>query len=304
MKKLLLVLMVVALASFLFVGCLPTTPPAEGEGEGEGEVGICPTVAVTSQVDVGGKTYIKGGTQTITVTFAVPTEPVSVWIPAECTEKGAPEGVPDGAYEIVLYPNADKTVYTGEFNFSGVECCEFYIYVLTCDTCAPCKYPYIVDGVGPYATVEICIDECVCEGCELSFTSTLTTDPCDPDVLDCGDDCSGVASWSIDLYDADPFDECCDVPCETPIASDSGVCPIDFTTACLGTPDVEILWVVVTLVDNVGNETKMEAMIEFNPDTCDEIIITEIWPDERECVDTPDFVCCDDSDVNCTVVVE
>ena len=79
MKKLLLVLLVVALASFLFVGCLPTTP-AEGEGEGEGEVGICPTVSVTSQVAVGGKNYIKGGTQTITVTFAVPTEPVSVYV--------------------------------------------------------------------------------------------------------------------------------------------------------------------------------------------------------------------------------
>ncbi|HDK27457.1 MAG TPA: hypothetical protein ENG48_10290 [Candidatus Atribacteria bacterium] len=37
MKKLLLVLTVVVLASFLFVGCVPTTP-AEGEGEGEGEV--------------------------------------------------------------------------------------------------------------------------------------------------------------------------------------------------------------------------------------------------------------------------
>ena len=295
MKKLLLVLLVVTLASFLFVGCLPTTPPAEGEGEGEGEAEICPTVAITSQVDVGGKTYIKAGTQTITVTFAVPTEPVSVWIPESCSEKGAPDGVPEGAEEIVLYPNADKTVYTGEFNFDGgVECCEFYIYVVTCDACAPCKYPYIVDGVGPYATVEICIDECDCEGCELSFTSTTTTDPCDPDVLDCDDDCSGFASWSIDIYDADPFDECCEVPCETPIASDSGVCPIDFTTACLGDPASETLYAVVTLVDNVGNTTLMEAMLTFNPDTCDTIDLVEIWPDERECVDTPDFVLCDD----------
>jgi predicted small secreted protein len=36
MKKLLLVLLVVTLASFLLVGCTGTTP-AEGEGEGEGE---------------------------------------------------------------------------------------------------------------------------------------------------------------------------------------------------------------------------------------------------------------------------
>jgi len=36
MKKLFLVLLVVALVSFLFVGCVPVTP-SEGEGEGEGE---------------------------------------------------------------------------------------------------------------------------------------------------------------------------------------------------------------------------------------------------------------------------
>jgi hypothetical protein len=173
------------------------------------------------------------------------------------------------------------------------DCGEAYIYVETCDLCDYCKYPYTVDSEPPTAQVEICIDECACEGCELSFTSIVT----DPDCLDpteCEDDCSGFASWSIDIYDADPFDECCDVPCETPIASDSGVCPIDFTTACLGAPTVEELWVVVTLVDNVGNSTKMEAKIEFEPDTCDVIVLTEIGP--NDCVDTPDFVVCSDAE--------
>ena len=288
MKKLLLVLLVVALASFLFVGCLPVTP-AEGEGEGEGEAEICPTVSVTSQVAIGGKNYIKGGTQTITVTFAVPTEPVSVYVGSDLKANDVLPGV-----EVVMYPNADKTVYTGTTTFGELaeDCAEAYIYVETCETCAYCKYPYTVDIVAPYAKVEICIDECVCEGCEISFTSTTTPEVCDPDVVNCGDDCSGFASWSLDIYDGDPFDECCLIPCETPIASDSGVCPIDFTTACLGTSPSEILWVVVTLVDNVGNETKMEAKIEFEPDTCDFIILTEIGPDD--CVDSPDFVLCDD----------
>ena len=153
MKKLLLVLLVVTLASFLFVGCLPTTPPAEGEGEGEGEAEICPTVAVTSQVAVGGKTYIKGGSQTITVTFAVPTEPVSVFVGA---------GLRAVVYEVVMYANEDNTVYTGDFTFGTVyECGEAYIYVETCETCDYCKYPYTVDSLPPFATVEICIDECV-----------------------------------------------------------------------------------------------------------------------------------------------
>ena len=288
MKKLLLVLLVVTLASFLFVGCLPTTPPAEGEGEGEGEAEICPTVAVTSQVAVGGKNYIKAGSQTITVTFAVPTEPVSVYVGAAL--KANPVGIPETAEEVVLYTADGGLTYTGTVLFAG-DCDEAYIYVITCDTCAPCKYPYTVDGLPPTATIEICIDVCDCEGCELIFSSDVTTDTCDPDDVLCDDACSGFASWSIDIYDADPFDECCEVPCETPIASDSGVCPVDFTTACL-TSAADPAYVVVTLVDNVGNATKMGVTVDFNPDTCDAITLTT-WPDD-DCVDTPDFVLCAD----------
>ena len=44
MKKLLLVLLVVALAAFLLVGCNPVTPPVEGEGEGEGEGETAPVL--------------------------------------------------------------------------------------------------------------------------------------------------------------------------------------------------------------------------------------------------------------------
>ena len=69
MKKLFLVLLVVALASFLFVGCLPVTP-AEGEGEGEGECEV--TVEIDGAVVVDGKTYVSGGNHTITVTFCAP----------------------------------------------------------------------------------------------------------------------------------------------------------------------------------------------------------------------------------------
>jgi len=289
MKKLLLVLLVVTLASFLFVGCLPTTP-AEGEGEGEGEVGICPTVSVTSQVEVAGKTYIKGGKQTITVTFAVPTEPVSVYVGS-----GIKVAVLPGE-EVVMYPNADKTVYTGTYDFgslSGATCGEAYIYVETCETCAYCKYPYTVDTVAPYAAIEVCVDKCVCPpGCELSFTSASAT-ACDVTTVDCGDDCSGFASWSMDIYDKDPFDDCCLVPCVVPIASDSGVCPISFTPACLKTSPA---FVVVTLVDEVGNETKMFAEVTFTPDTCDGITVVQYKPNVLGCtdwdvpVDTPDII--------------
>jgi len=265
MKKLLLVLLVVALASFLFVGCLPTTP-AEGEGEGEGEAEICPTVAVTSQVAVGGKTYIKAGKQTITVTFAVPTEPVSVYV------GNALKGI-TGATEVVVYPGPDKKVYTGDFTFgaTAADCGEAYIYVVTCETCDACKYPYKVDTTHPYAKIKVTADECTCEGIALTFASTSST-VCATTTGCCGDDCSGLASWAIDMYTKDPFDKCCDTPCVTPVYSCSGVgCPISCVTDCLpGASDdyykTNGYWVLTTLLDEVGNKARYYVRLNLDSD--------------------------------------
>ena len=264
MKKLLLVLLVVALASFLFVGCIPVTP-SEGEGEGEVEVGICPTVAVTSQVLVGSKNYIKGGSQTITVTFAVPTEPVSVYIGS------AIKGVPAvGDMEVVMYANAAKTVYTGTFIFgaSALDCAEAYIYVETCDACAYCKYPYTVDKTGPASQIKISKAACVCEGCTIEFDSTADTTVCTTDVC-CGDYCSGFGSYAIDLYTAKPFNTCCDVPCATPAYSCPGgvACPIDCTLSCITgttTTTPKVYYAVATLLDKVGNRTRYYATLTLD----------------------------------------
>ena len=284
MKKLLFVILVLALTAFLSVGCLPVTP-AEGEGEGEGEGELCPTVAVTSQVVVEGKTYIKGGEQTITVTFANPTVPVSVYVgrglQLPIIPNGVSKGVPDNAIEVVMYPDEEKKIYTGTFNFKQVNvliaplnakqtpiasfCPEDYIYVSTCDTCAPCKYPYIVDSCPPYAKIEITAEDCDCEGCEITFESIVDEFDCESDEECCGDDCSGLASWSVVLYDAYPLDECDDLSvCEEPIDSCSGTdCSIGCTTECLteGT-----YYAVITLVDNVGLEEVYYVEIDLGAD--------------------------------------
>ena len=277
MKKLLFVLLIVALASYLFVGCIPVTPDDGGDG-GDGVVpGICPAVTISSQQAVGTKTYIKGGTQTVTVTFAVPTEPVSVWIPEKCTPKGAPDGVPDAAFELVLYPDASKKVYTGEFDFSiDAECCEFYIYVVTCNTCAPCKVPFIIDSEGPDSEIEITTSDCVCEGCNLIFKTPKQSEICDVTGICCGDYCSGFASYTIDLYLSDPFDECCDVPCITPKYSCTpGVaCPVDCTIACIPADDY---WVVVTLLDAVGNRTRYYAIVTLGEQPGCAFTVTEYY---------------------------
>ena len=251
MKKLLLVILVVSLASFLFISCLPVTP-SEGEGEGETETSVCPVVSVTSQVAIGGKTYIKGGIQTITVEFAVPTEPISVYVGGNlkiAILNNNPEGVPDNAVEVVMYPGADKKIYTGTFNFLDgrqkesendikrpLSCSEDYIYVLTCNSCAPCKYPYIVDTTGPASEIKISNGvACSCSGCTIEFDSTAASTSCDVTTPCCDDACSGFASYAIDLYTSAPFDACCDVPCITPAYSCPGgvACPIDCTLTCI-----------------------------------------------------------------------
>jgi len=135
------VLLVAALAVSPLVGCTSVTPD---EGEGEGEEEICPMLNITPQVLFGGELCIQGGKQTITVTFAVPHESVYVYVGGNL--RANPVGVPGSAAEVVMYPNADKTIYTGEFVFAQEEeYGEDYIYISTCDTCWPCKYSYAVE---------------------------------------------------------------------------------------------------------------------------------------------------------------
>jgi len=274
MKKLLLVLLVVALASFLFVGCLPTTP-AEGEGEGEGEAveGACPTVSITSEVEIDGKMYIKGATQTITVTFAVPTEPVAVYVGPAI--KGTPAGVPDLATELVMYADADKKVYTGTYRFNKddkVDCDEDYIYVTTCATCAPCKFAYTVDDAAPCSLIKIYEgDPCSCGGFDIVFKGGTQLGEC----FDCcNDGCTALGDYTIDLYKTDPFDACCDVPCASTIASCSGTgCTIDCTMSCVDVTQyvssgiyAKDFYLVATLNDQVGNSRRYYAIVNIDTD--------------------------------------
>ena len=280
MKKLLLVLLVVTLASFLFVGCLPTTPAeGEGEGEGEGEVGV--TVEIAGAVVVDGKTYVSGGNHTITVTFPAP---VVGGVGAYITDCGGDysklemNGMPDCGSDVVLFPNADRTVWTGsgEFGPCGGNCCASYVEVISgeCIDEVCIWFPVIVDSCPPFAEIEITAEACECEGCEITFESITNTEDCLPDELCCDDTCSGLASWSVVLYDGEPFDVCCDPNvCEEPIGSCSGTeCPILCVTECL---DADTYYAVVTLVDNVGNEIVYYAEIVLGAD-CD-IDVTRGW---------------------------
>jgi len=306
MKKLLLVLMVVALAAFLLVGCVPVTP---GEGE-EGEPEICPAITIAgSYTDpVSGKTYVKGPVDDpleVVVTFAQPTAGVSIYLVGgawllpyggvELKDKSI------GLFDIQLSysVSADGKTYTASIPWyiPMWDCEPIMIKVVSCDEGCECTESFILDWTPPEAVIELCIGDCSCAGCNLSFTST-TTEACE-DIVNCADDCSGFGSWDVSIYASEPFDDCCDVPCVSPLDSGSGTaCPVDFTTDCLANSVLDpdgTAYVVVTLIDNVGNTTKFGGVITLNPDTCDAITFVP-WPDDN-CVDTAYFVYCDDPDV-------
>ena len=237
-------------------------------------VEVCPTVGITSEVAVGGKKYIGIGEQTVTVTFDVPTEPVSVIVGYDL--KGNIELFP--GYEVVMYPNEDKTVYTGDFVFgesSLYDCSEAYIYVETCETCDYCKYPYTVDKVAPFASIEIIEKEGICEGeSSIKFDSAWGgINGCEPPVGGCcDDDCSGLASWTIDIYDLDPkIDDsfaCC---AELLYSGEGEACPVLWVTDCAddwypapGVTGAKFFYAIIELKDVVGNSTKYYAKLIFD----------------------------------------
>src|SRR5665648_675634 len=278
MKKLLLVLLVVALAAFLLVGCNPVTPPVEGEGEGEVE-GV--TVAIADSAKVGDYTYVSAGSHDITVTFPTPVAGLVSASISPCSGDYTKAFIAGGS-SVVLFPDATRKIWTGSgtFTASASDCCASYVEVVSgeCTDTVCIAFPVIVDGEPPYALIEVDVANCECDGCAINFSSTSTDPDCAESELCCGDDCSGLASWSINLYDAYPFDVCCDpTVCEEPIGTGSGIdCPIDFTTVCL---TAGTYWAVISLVDNVGLEQNYYAKIVVSGGTANtsdcSIVVTE-----------------------------
>jgi hypothetical protein len=291
-KKLFLLLLIVALAAFVFTGCTPPTP-SEGEGEGEGEIeGV--VVDIDGAVELNGRTYVADGNHTITVTFPAPVANVNVYI-SDCT--GDYSKQPNYYYNgtpVALWPNEDRTVWTGSGSFvcdpcssqlciTRSECCASYVQVVAgeCEGNVCLSVPVVVDCGKPYAEIEVGVKDCCCETCALVFKSTGTEeDPCGScaDIECCGDDCSGLASWQIDLYTVKNatwehpeifFDDCCGItPCAELVDTCTGIeCPIKCETKCL---DEGIYFAVITLEDNVGKKQTYYAQIDLEYDTSDE----------------------------------
>ena len=281
MKKLLLVLLVVAIASFLFVGCLPVTPSeGEGEGEGEGEV----EVAITfdrEYTNAGGQTFVACGSE-VAVTFP---SPVAIDYVVYLALK-----YDDGEYDCMtaLTPNADRTIWTLEDYAEGDECdpdideCEpFCVVALVKHPCCPGEEVALrvvsLDCTPPYADIYVTFYDCgdPCEepdpcnppvpGAYAEWTSR-TFDGCESTDC-CGDDCSGLASWSVEVGPD---------PCEGPCDLISGTtCPVEgiLDCGCLPYPETDTSEIIVvwTLTDNVGNSLTGEVSVILDTDEVIEI---------------------------------
>ena len=307
-KKLFLLLLIVALTAFVFTGC---TPPAEGEGEGEGEIeGVL--VEFGNEYRDGDKIYVRGGANnTVTVTFPAPVTGMVQVDLSNCTgdySKGA----------TYLFPNADRTVWTGSVYFActyqipnvcgdtcvsaGNDCCATTVTIISgaceADTCI--AFPVIVDCDKPFAKLEVAADDCCCEDCTVIFKSVAATAGNDcavcPTPADncCGDVCSDLASWKIDVYkmkkkayndftwptetttsavDNITFEYCCEiVNCAIPVTTCEGEeCPIECKLPCLDEDDYGesdaagyYYFAIVTLKDNVGNTQKYYAALDIS----------------------------------------
>jgi len=296
MKKLLLVLLVVTLASFLLVGCLGEGTVVDGD-----DVIIPPpvpaavTIAVTNEyTNAAGTTYVPNHPVkdtaatdvdvTVTFTEAVEADDV-VYIAKQMTaQDGTVTYFPEDLIETT--PNAARTIWTKEdVNFltdMDVDDCESFCLVALvgnpcCEKVEAAKETVKVDSTVPVIPTftfkcgdcNACETTCEPEGAYFTFTSLVdAASACDEDTDSCDDKCSGVGTWSFKVGGS--CDECV-------LAVGSG-CPVAGTASCgclpwqtaaeyKITPAGKDYTVVFTIADNVGNKNTETYEITVDTDS-------------------------------------
>jgi hypothetical protein len=280
-KKLLVLLLVITVAAFLFTGCAPHVDPDPDPDPDPSVDGVLVEFAKEYRED--NRVYVAGGSNTVTVTFPAPVTGMVQVDLSDCTgdySKGSTYLFPVSEDRTVwegsvafncgsyCYPNPCTYVYT-----PGKDCCATTVTVISgaceADTCI--AFPVIVDCDKPYAKIEVSVDDCCCYDCAVTLKSAKDSegdlcDPCGPTGSTCcGDDCSGLASWKVDIYSWDgrghePFVgivDCCGVPpCLELIDSCEGAdCPIECVTKCLD-PDVD--WGEAPAIGETCSELQLE----------------------------------------------
>jgi len=280
MKKLLLVLVVVAMASFLLVGCLPATDTDGDDGDGGGVVEA--TITFDKEyTDASGVTFVAcEGDVTVTLPTPAPEDYivyVAVKDEYDCEEPCDPYDCDEA-----LSPNADRTVWTmSDWEILGeciTECEPICVVALLKHPCCAgeeialrvvtpdCEDPDIPDFTFACYDCNECESVCEPEGAYFTFTSMGEGDPCNAGEDTCYDYCSGVGEWSFTVGGE----------CDLCVLVTGSGCPVEGTTACgclpwatetEGTVTYDVLF---TIADNVGNDAT--ATYQITVDT-DEVIL-------------------------------
>jgi len=258
MKKLLLVLAVVAMASFLFVGCLPggTTPDPTPDPDPDPDQAV--TIVIEDQYPADVKEFIRADLLDVTVTFtkAVPVDK-TVLFQAKEAWSGSPVG---GTVEILtVVAGTDRKEWKFvdyDFDLDLDDCAEICLYVTIADCCdeeLSEVFTEVVklDDTAPAADLVITLADCTIDVCDpvpgayFTFEPDTTGDICDPEPC-CIETCSGIASWVIE--DTAVCDAC-------PTVSGTGCPEGTFACGCLLYADeaTETYTLKYTFTDNVGN---------------------------------------------------
>ena len=273
MKKLLLVLMVVAMASFLLVGCLGEGVVSDTEEEEEEEeVEQAVTIEIQDQYPADVKEFIRADELKVTVIFA---DAIAINDRVKFQAKEAYATVPLTEAEVPLFPDTTRKIwstddptttavevgYDFETAFAELEdCAEICLYVSVVDCCDPedeedVYYEVVkLDAVAPVVGLKITFDDCgECDptpGAYFTFVVDPGTDTCNPEPC-CIDDCSGIASWLIEE------DTTACTPCPTVYGTGCPEGAIDCGCLIYPTPDTAEAVTYTfdfTVLDNVGNE--------------------------------------------------
>ena len=204
-----------------------------------------------------GKAYVKGGSHDIFITFSSTVNYPIVKVDNEF---------------IPVFTN-DSLVWAGTYNFTG-DCNAVLITVEIegVEDLVAAK-SVVVDSGNPYAELKATFQE---DFCNAGYSLTISSDYYNPGYIPgcCGDDCSGLAWWNVEIYNEVPWgDYCAEGFYAEPIAQiDGTTCPITITTECIDLIYVQSegwvdffdknYWVVATLIDNVGNEITYYGFVE------------------------------------------
>jgi hypothetical protein len=291
MKKLLLVLVIVAMASFLLVGCIPGGTTPDGDG-GDGGV-VEATIAFDKEyTDASSVTFIPCS-DTITVTLPTAAPEDYVVYAAVKEEVTGCEECETYICQTPLTPNTDRTVWTGTFAptvtpkaldqqvYCVDECAPYCVVALLKHPCCAgeeialrvvtpdCTAPDIPDFTFKCYDCNECESVCEPEGAYFTFTSMGAGDACNPGEDDCYDACSGVGEWSFTVGGV------CDL-CTLATGSD---CPVEGTAACgclpwaTETEETVTYDVEFEIADNVGNKVTATYHLTVDTDSVTECMV-------------------------------